>query len=214
MVERARNASQTMLALGDSYSIGEGIAANRNWPSQLVSRLRATGRHMDDATVLATTGWTTDELLEAAARHAFKPPYSMVSLQIGVNNQYRGRSLENYSAEFGHLLELAVELAGNRAGHVFVVSIPDWGVTPFAREKGVDSDAVAIEIDRFNACARELASERGVQWVDITDLSRGAGRALLVDDGLHPSAGHYALWVERILPLASRLLDSPAHDRA
>lgn len=201
-----------MLSLGDSYSVGEGVATDQTWPAQLISKLRAEGRLMDDAKVVATTGWSTDELLEAIEQSAFNPPYSLVSLLIGVNNQYRGRSLENYAEEFSRLLEIAVELAGSKSGQVIVVSIPDWGVTPFARENGVDADAVAAGIDRFNACAQQLASQRGVHWLDITDISRGVGRSLLADDGLHPSADQYALWMERILPLARQRLEAVNHD--
>lgn len=207
----AGNTSRTglsLLSLGDSYSIGEGVASDQAWPAQLVSTLRGEGLQMEDALVLATTGWTTDELLDATTRQAFEPPYALVTLLIGVNNQYRGRSLENYASEFSSLLDLAVTLAGGKAGQVIVVSIPDWGVTPFAREQGVDSDAVAVAIDRFNACARERTGSRGAHWVDVTAVSRGSGRDLLADDGLHPSAGQYTLWMQRILPLARQLLQS------
>lgn len=212
MTTHADDRGLSMLSLGDSYTIGECVAADQRWPVQLISRLRAEGRHMQDVDILAATGWTTDELLAAAGHHAFKAPYALVSLLIGVNNQYRERSLESYSAEFSRLLEFAVEQAGGVVERVMVVSIPDWGVTAFAAEKGVDTTAVAAEIDRFNACARELASRRGAHWTDITELSRGAGRNLLADDGLHPSAEQYTLWMERILPLARRLLDTISRD--
>ncbi|MGB0133142.1 SGNH/GDSL hydrolase family protein [Dokdonella sp.] len=209
MAEHVDSSSWTMLSLGDSYSIGEGVPADLTWPAQLISRLRAAGRRMDDVEILATTGWTTDELLEAAAQYTFNPPYALVSLLIGVNNQFRGRPLETYSMEFERLLDLAVEQAGGEAGKVIVVSIPDWGVTPFARKEGFDDAAVAVEIDRFNASAREQAMQRGAHWVDITGASRGVARTFMADDGLHPSDKQYALWVDLILPVACQLLDTP-----
>ncbi|WP_371280761.1 SGNH/GDSL hydrolase family protein [Dokdonella sp.] len=198
----------TLLSLGDSYTIGEGVDADRRWPAQLISTLQAENRSIDHADLLATTGWTTDELLEAAAHFAFRPPYDLVSLLIGVNNQYRGRSLDNYAAEFSSLLDLAVGQAGGQPERVITVSIPDWGVTRFAAEKGVDSAAVGAAIDRFNGCARDLTVERGAHWIDITGISRGVARSMLAEDGLHPSAEQYALWVELILPVARRLLAS------
>jgi lysophospholipase L1-like esterase len=201
-------ASLTTLSLGDSYSIGEGVDADQRWPAQLAARLRAENRRVDRVDVLAKTGWTTDELLEASAQFAFSPPYDLVSLLIGVNNQYRGRSSENYAAEFSKLLDLAVFQAGSRPGHVIVVSIPDWGVTGFAAEKGVDAAAVAAEIDRFNGCARDLTQQRGAHWIDITGITRGSARDMLAEDGLHPSAAQYALWVDQILPIARQLLGS------
>lgn len=208
MVEHAGSAGLTMLSLGDSYTIGEGVGADQRWPAQLISALRAEGRHMQRVDMLATTGWTTDELLAALEDATFAPPYALVSLLIGVNNQYRGRSLENYSAEFSRLLEYAVEQAGGMAGRVMVVSIPDWGTTAFAAEKAADAAVIAAEIDRFNNCARELTIGRGAHWIDITEISRGVARCMLAEDGLHPSAGQYALWAGQILPVARRLLDT------
>lgn len=196
----------SFLALGDSYTIGEGVDAQMRWPAQLLRLLRSEGVAADEAEVIATTGWTTDELMGAVRAASFRDHYDIVSLLIGVNNQYRGRDPENYRIECGELLDVAIAKAGGNAGKVLMLSIPDWGVTPFARDKGVDGARVATEIDRFNAIARELSRERGTTWIDVTDISRGAGRDLLADDGLHPSAGQYALWAEQALPAARAIL--------
>jgi lysophospholipase L1-like esterase len=192
------------LALGDSYTIGEGVAPEGRWPVQLAKRLRAGGVAIDDPQIIATTGWTTDELSGAMDATAFAPPYALVTLLIGVNNQYRGRSLANYREEFAALLSRAIALAGERADHVVVVSIPDWGVTGFARTHGRDAHRVGIEIDAFNATARAIAHDRGVAFVDVTLISREAGDApdALVDDRLHPSAAQYVRWTDAILAAA------------
>jgi lysophospholipase L1-like esterase len=192
------------LALGDSYTIGEGVAPDERWPMQLARRLRDDGIAIDDPDIVATTGWTTDELSAAMDAKSFSPPYALVTLLIGVNNQYRGRSVTNYREEFSALLSRALALAGERANHVVVVSIPDWGVTGFARAGGRDAHRVAIEIDAFNATAREIARDRGIAFVDVTSLSRTAGDHddMLVADRLHPSGPQYALWTEPIFAAA------------
>ncbi|MBA8883704.1 SGNH/GDSL hydrolase family protein [Dokdonella fugitiva] len=197
----------TYLALGDSYTIGEGVEADERWPAQLARRLRAHGVALADPALVATTGWTTDELSAAMDAATFAPPYALVSLLIGVNNQYRGRPLDEYRAQFGALLGRAVALAGSPA-RVFVVSIPDWGVTRFARAEGRDGAAVGAEIDAFNAAARAIAADAGIPFVDVTAASRDAGdaEAMLVADGLHPSAAQYALWTDEIVPVARALL--------
>lgn len=198
----------SFLALGDSYTIGEGVAAGQAWPAQLARRLNAGGIALDDPQTIAQTGWTTDELATAMDAHTFTPPYGLVTLLIGVNNQYRGRTLANYGDEFRSLLDRAIALAGGRNGRVLVVSIPDWGVTRFAREQARQPALIATEIDAFNAHARAIASERGVVFVDITEASREVGSAahMLVDDGLHPSAAQYACWVDAIRPCAAEAL--------
>lgn len=196
----------TFLALGDSYTIGEGVDAHLRWPAQLVARLRDEGHSIDAADVIATTGWTTDELARALQSTQLRDRYDLVSLLIGVNNQYRGRDPENYRIECAGLIDFAIDKANGRAQRVMVLSIPDWGVTPFAAAQGVDVAQTAAHIDRFNAIARELSDARGTVWVDVTDISRGAGRDMLTDDGLHPSAGQYALWVERVMPAARVIL--------
>lgn len=195
------------LALGDSYSIGEGVPEAGRWPMQLAVRLRREGVALDDPSIVATTGWTTDELSAAMDAAVFEPPYDLVSLLIGVNNQYRGRSADDYRNEFCGLLERAVTLAGGRSDHVLVLSIPDWGVTPFAHGSGRDVLQIASELDVYNAIGQEETEQRGAHFVDITGISR-LHPALLADDGLHPSAAQYALWTEAAVPVAVAMLSA------
>lgn len=196
------------LALGDSYTVGEAIAVEGRWPHQLAAALRAQGIDLADPQTIATTGWTTDELM--AAIHAAQPlrPVDFVTLGIGVNDQYRGRSVAEYRAQLEPLLRTALELAGGRADRLLMLSIPDWGVTRFARAEGRDAGTVAQEIDAFNDAARDMCEARRIAFVDITATSREGGDAdaMLVDDGLHPSGAMYARWVEQALPVAHRLL--------
>ena len=194
------------LALGDSYTIGESVAEAGRWPVQLAAGLRARGIDIAEPRIIATTGWTTDEL--SAAMDAAEPlgQWDFVSLLIGVNNQYRGRDVEDYRAQFAALLERAIALAGGRAGRVLVLSIPDWGVTPFGRGSGRDVGVVAAELDAYNAVNRDESAKRGVAWVDIAPVSRARGGELVAEDGLHPSAALYAEWVALALPVAESLL--------
>ena len=195
------------LALGDSYTIGEGVPVEGRWPMQLAALLRNEGRAVAEPSILATTGWTTDELAAAMDGANFAPAYDLVSLLIGVNNQYRGRAVADYRAEFQRLLQRAVALAAGRAGRTLVLSIPDWGVTPFARDGGRDSARIAAELDAYNAVARELTLRAGACWVDITALSR-QHPGLQADDGLHPSAAQYTLWAEAALPAVRAMLQA------
>lgn len=197
------------LALGDSYTIGEGVETGGRWPVQLAALLRARGVAIQDPVVVARTGWTTDELAAAIDRADPRGPFRLVSLLIGVNNQYRGRSVEEFRSEFRALLQRAIALAGGSAGQVVVLSIPDWGATPFAA--GRDRPGIAAEIDRFNAAIREVARELGARQVDVTSVSRerGAEPQMLVDDGLHPSARMYAEWARLALPAALDALSPP-----
>lgn len=190
------------LALGDSYTIGEAVPATGRWPAQLVERLRARGVAIDEAQIVATTGWTTDELSAAMDEAGFAPPYDLVTLLIGVNNQYRSRGADEYRDQFAGLLQRAIGLAGDRASRVVVVSIPDWSVTRFAREQGRDPAQIAHALDTYNAIARDEATRAGARWVDITPVSRRHPE-LVADDGLHPSAAQYALWTEAIEPAAA-----------
>ena len=196
------------LALGDSYTIGEGVDEAGRWPMQLAQGLRDAGVAITDPRIIATTGWTTDEL--SAAMDAAEPlgEWDFVSLLIGVNNQYRGRDVDDYLGEFTRLLQRAIALAGGRPTRVLVLSIPDWGVTPFALASGRDRQAIADDLDAYNAVAGELCEAHGVAFVDITGISRDGGGepAMLADDGLHPSAAQYARWAEAALPVAKRLL--------
>ena len=200
--------TMSYLALGDSYTIGEGVAESGRWPVQLARELRAEGIELGEPRIIATTGWTTDEL--SAAIDAAEPlgNFDFVSLAIGVNNQYRGRDVVEYREQFAALLERAIGFAGDRADRVLVLSIPDWGVTPFAVARGRDAAQIATQLDAYNAAAAEVCARRGVAFVDITPVSRarGAEAGMLADDGLHPSAAMYAQWTARALPIARRLL--------
>lgn len=188
-----------LLTLGDSYTIGEGVAAIERWPNQLAAALRKRGVEIAEPRIIAKTGWTTDELNDAIDGEGVKDSFDLVTLLIGVNNQYRGRDSENYRAEFASLLRRAIHFAGDDARRVIVVSIPDWGVTPFA--VGRDRARIAAEIDAFNRVNRELTAQAGARYADITALSR-EGASMVVSDGLHPSAPMYGRWVEAILPEA------------
>ena len=196
------------LALGDSYTIGEGVDGTDRWPMQLAARLHAAGIPVAEPRIIAQTGWTTDAL--AAAMDAAEPlgEWNFVSLLIGVNNQYRGRALVNYIDEFTGLLQRAIALAGGRAERVLVLSIPDWGVTPFARQELRSPRRIAQEIDTYNAAAQTVCATQNVAFVDITGISRDAGNTLqmLVEDRLHPAAVQYTRWVDAVLPVAKGLL--------
>ncbi|MGH7179662.1 MAG: SGNH/GDSL hydrolase family protein [Tepidisphaeraceae bacterium] len=195
---------KTFLALGDSYTIGEGAADSGGWPAQLVGMLRRDGVGVSDPRIIAKTGWTTDELSAAidAARIDGRK-FDLVTLLIGVNNQYRGRDAEEYRAEFTALLKRAIAFADGRSSHVIVVSIPDWGVTPFAKDR--HRDKIAREIDQFNQINREETLRAGARYVDITQASRSHPDQI-APDGLHPSAEMYTQWAESILPQAKAIL--------
>ncbi|MGH8191126.1 MAG: SGNH/GDSL hydrolase family protein [Rhodanobacteraceae bacterium] len=195
------------LALGDSYTIGEGVAANASWPAQLAARLHGCGIDVGEPRIIATTGWTTDELSAAMDAAAFDVPYALVTFSIGVNNQYRGRPLHEYRAQFRALLQRAVALAGGDASRVLAVSIPDWSVTPFARTTGCDPRQIGQEIDVFNDAARAETAALGARFVNVAAVSRSTeARGELAADGLHPSAAQYARWVDAILPAAREIL--------
>ncbi len=196
------------LALGDSYTIGESVDDQARWPVQLAKGLREGGMAIDTPVIIAKTGWTTDELDSAIDTADPAGDYDLVSLAIGVNNQYRGRDVDNYRNEFAALLQRAIGFADGDAGHVLVLSIPDWGVTAFGQASGRDTAGIASDIDAYNAAAREVCATQGVAFVDITPASRahGADPAMLAGDGLHPSAVMYALWTRQALPVARQLL--------
>ncbi|MFO0012188.1 MAG: SGNH/GDSL hydrolase family protein [Planctomycetota bacterium] len=200
----------TILSLGDSYTIGEGVAPEERWPVQLAVALQSLELDVRDPQIIARTGWTTDELRKGIEETQVEARYDWVTVLIGVNNQYRGRSPDEYRKELRELLRYAVEKAGSNSKRVIVLSIPDWGVTPFAKEKERDPAKIAMEIDTYNRVKREESEQLGVHFVDITDISREAGLAdralpaekrLLADDGLHPSGTMYQRWVERVLPI-------------
>jgi lysophospholipase L1-like esterase len=193
-----------LLSLGDSYTIGEQVAEEENFPNQTVNLLRKSGYNFETAEIIATTGWTTDELQKAIDEHQFSPPYDFITLLIGVNNQYRGRSVENYRIQFDSLLQQAIKFAGGRPNHVIVLSIPDWGVTPYAADR--DRKSIAKEIDEYNEANNQIATSCGAKYIDITTLTREAANnsSLLAPDGLHPSGKDYARWAEKVAKLIER----------
>lgn len=194
------------LALGDSYTIGEAVDPAERWPDRVAARLRARGTSIGDPEIIARTGWTTDELAAGIAAAVPHGPYDLVSLLIGVNNQFRGRNAEEYREQFRTLVAQAVAFAGGVQRRVVVLSIPDWGVTPFA--EGRDRAAIGSEIDRFNAIGREEAASAGARFVDITAASRQLQADWVALDGLHPSGQQYQRWAELVIePAAAALID-------
>lgn len=192
---------KTYLALGDSYTIGEGVPLQESFPYQFVQLLRkaAGGDLLYNAPeIIAKTGWTTDELSAQIQQTTFLPAYDLVSLLIGVNNQYRGRSVTEFENEFTHLLQLAIQFAGGNNKHVIVLSIPDWGVTPFA--EGRDRAQVAKEIDAYNAVCQKIAAAFECHYIDITVSQRAVGNKaeFLAADGLHPSGREYEKWADKM----------------
>lgn len=186
------------LALGDSYTIGESVAPEERWPVQLAHQLRQRGKEVEGPTIIATTGWRTDNLQNGMTIARLQPEYDLVSLLIGVNNQYQGRPLAQYQTEFEALLREAIRLARGNKANVFVVSIPDYGYTPFGQPR---QEKISRELDAFNQANRALTEQLGVTYIYITDISRQGLQdpALVAADGLHPSGKMYGLWVARIL---------------
>jgi lysophospholipase L1-like esterase len=193
------------LALGDSYTIGEALPLSENFPNQTVKLLDQAGFHFNPPRIIAKTGWTTDELkagmVSSNSAEPLRPGYDLVTLLIGVNNQYRGSSTQVYKNEFEELLKKAIAFAGNNNRHVIVLSIPDWGITPFAN--GRDREQIAKEIDNYNAINKEAAGRYKTQYLDITTWTREAVNdpGLLAPDGLHPSGKEYKRWAEKIAEL-------------
>jgi lysophospholipase L1-like esterase len=189
-----------ILALGDSYTIGEAVGEQERWPVRLAALLRTRGIAVADPVLVAKTGWTTDELSLGIDAASPRGTFDVVTLLIGVNNQYRGRSSAEYREQFRALLERAVTFAAGKADHVVVLSIPDWGVTPFAA--GRDRAQIAADIDVFNAINRDEALRRGSHYVDVTPVSRNGGSdaSLVAADGLHPSGAMYVAWTDLALP--------------
>lgn len=190
--------SNKYLALGDSYTIGESVAEQDRWPNQLVDSLHRHGMEFGKPTIIATTGWRTDDLKRAVTAARLKNEYRLVSLLIGVNNQYQGKPVDQYAVEFEDLLKTAIQLAGGKKENVLVVSIPDYGYTPFGKAR---QSLISSAIDEFNAINKRLTEEHGIKYVNITDISRNGLEqpALVAADGLHPSGRMYALWVGRIV---------------
>jgi lysophospholipase L1-like esterase len=192
------------LALGDSYTIGEAIAQSQCFPYQLSALLTSQGLKVAAPKIIATTGWTTSELQAGIKAQALpaSAKYDIVTLLIGVNNQFRGYSIDVYRREFKELLQTAISFAGGNKTHVFVVSIPDWGATPFGIQSGRGVEQIGREIDAFNAVNKEETSNAGVSYTDITPGSRNAAMdiSLVASDGLHPSGNMYKGWVRLLAP--------------
>ena len=203
------------LALGDSYTCGEGVAPTARWTHQLVARLRDRGIEIGDPDTIAVTGWTTEELWAGVDRFEAdgesRAPYDVVTLLIGVNDQYRGYEPAAYRKRFRDLVARAVQLAGGQPGRVLVLSVPDWSVTPFAVEDGHETpesrERIAYTIDGFNQIGAEETAAARARWVNITPLSRTQGEHV-VDDNLHPGPSAYRAWAEEALPAALAALRS------
>jgi lysophospholipase L1-like esterase len=194
------------LALGDSYTIGQSVAAHERYPVQATVSLRTNGINMADAEIIATTGWTTLDLWNAIKDKPLTPSYDMVTLLIGVNNQYRGGSLAVYKTEFTSLLQRSIELAGNKPDHVIVISIPDYSVTPYAGSS--DRERIAREIDSFNEINKQVADTYKVKYLNVTDESRKAAldNSLIAVDNLHFSGKEYTAWTALLVPLMMQSL--------
>ena len=196
------------LFLGDSYTIGESVDQTEGWPLQLVTELRLRGFPMAEPVIIAQTGWTTGDLIKAIKCQEIETGFDLVSLLIGVNNQFQNRDLEEYHFQFHQLMEKAIYLADNQPFRVMVLSIPDWGVTPFA--EGRVRLRITEEIDRFNQINRQEAECGEVHYIDVTTISRQASNdpSLIAEDGLHPSSKMYQVWVKTILPEVLEILEN------
>ena len=187
-----------LLALGDSYTIGESVSEKDRWPTQLAARLSDRGYIMEEVRIIATTGWRTDELKRAIGSSGVDNNYDLVSLLIGVNNQYQGKPVEEYASQFEELLGIAVQHAQGDKKKVFVLSIPDYGYTPFGKER---QKQISSGIDAFNRVNKNICERWGITYFDITDISRKGleDPELVAADGLHPSGKMYTLWVSTVL---------------
>lgn len=194
------------LALGDSYTIGESVSEDHRFPVQLVKMLNDEGIKTNPATIIAKTGWTTDNLSQGIKNSGITETFDLVTLLIGVNNQYQGRDTAEYRIQFRELLKTAIRFAKNTEKKVIVISIPDYGVTPFAQNK--DTAKIATEIDIFNRINREETDVQGANYVSITSISKVAKVevSLIAPDGLHPSGEMYRMWVKSIFPVAKQIL--------
>ena len=207
--QRIESKTQRFLALGDSYTIGQGVGENERWPNQLSDFLKLFDIAVDEVRIIAKTGWTTGDLINAIDNQTFSYTYDLVGLLIGVNNQFQGRSISEYQIQFQQLLETAVAFAGNDTNRVFVFSIPDYSVTPIGGQFG--SGNTSQEINQFNDINRNISQQLNVPYYDITPMSRRALAFpdLIASDNLHFSGKMYSMWVEILLPdLIAELTDS------
>lgn len=194
------------LALGDSYTIGEAVPLHENFPYQLMLNLRKSGVHVQAPEIIAKTGWTTDELQAAMQDYPFLSKYDFVTLLIGVNNQYRGKNVIEYKEQLEELIKKSIELAHGKKDHVFIISIPDYGVTPFAEKH--DPKKIESEVEVFNTINKALSIQYKVHYLDITPGSRKAkdDPSLVASDGLHPSGKEYARWAKLLTEVMSAQL--------
>lgn len=193
------------LALGDSYTIGQSVEISERWPVQFLKELKINTSAIDTLQIIAQTGWRVDQLKEAMNSYNLEPPYGLVSLLIGVNNQFQGQNANDFRPEFIEILEKSLKLVENRTERLFVVSIPDWGASPYGL--GTDRTKVSKEIDEFNSVVKEESEKRGLRYFDITAISRRAliDKTLIASDELHPSGKMYKLWVDKMIPVISKV---------
>ena len=194
------------LAIGDSYTVGEGLETSKSWPYQLKRKLVENGVEEVELTVVAATGYTTREVTQLVNTTTFNKPFDIISIQIGVNNQYRGESVAQFGEELEDLFQTIASNFYLKDAKQFVVSIPDWGATPFG--SSYDRVQIAIEINQYNGLKRNIAEARAAPFINITDISRTNPDAseLVVLDGLHPSELMYSYWIERIFPVVKQLV--------
>jgi lysophospholipase L1-like esterase len=190
-----------ILCLGDSYTIGEGVLYTDNFPHQLAGLLHRKNSNVAELTIVARTGWTTDELIGPMETQVAKNDYDVVTVLIGVNNQYRGRSATEFEVHFNYILNRAIHFAQGNAQHVICISIPDWGQTPFNTER--NKTEVGLQIDAYNNIVQKLATQHNAHYVYITDSTRHNAIALefLAEDKLHPSKSEYAIWAEKCVKI-------------
>ena len=193
------------LALGDSYTIGQSVEINERWPVQFLKELKTSTSAIDTLQIIAQTGWRVDQLNEAMNNSDLEAPYGLVSLLIGVNNQYQGQKANSFKPEFIEILERSLKLVDNRKERLFVVSIPDWGASPYGAT--LNRTQISKEIDEFNSVLKEESEKRGVRYFNITTISRRAltDNSLIASDRLHPSGKMYKLWVDKIIPVISKI---------
>lgn len=198
--------SYNYLALGDSYTIGEGVPVHQSFPYQLVQLLRKNHFNCAAPEIVARTGWSSDELLQAVKRYKFMPAYQFATLLIGVNNQYRRKEVMQFKMDFERLIRTALTMVGGKKSHLIVLTIPDYSVTPYAAN--MDVQGISKEIDVYNSLITAICLQYKLPLVNITGLSRKAGEneSLLTADKLHPSAKEYGKWAKKLLPLCSKLL--------
>lgn len=200
------------LALGDSYTIGEKVSVKNRWPNQLAKFLEAEDIQTE-VTIIAHTGWTVDELWQGIQAAPPEGTYDLVTLLIGVNDQYRGYPVDGYREDFRFMLGKAIEYAGGNPDHVVVLSIPDWGFTPFAATR--DTEPISRQIDEFNAVNLEETRSAGAHYVDVTLISRMGmdDFELLAGDRLHPSGKMYAMWAEKTFPVVRDILTNSKKEK-